>query len=97
MQYYVLKERAQDYDPVVGVVNHASAALATSTLCANPCVCCQWVELFVTSKGPTGIFEVLTLNRPVFTFGGEQNLACDSPNSCGGLRVNVHGFFSCKV
>lgn len=40
----------------------------------------------VTSEGLTGIFEVLMLNHPIFTFEEEQNLACDSPNSCGGLK-----------
>lgn len=55
--YYVLKERDQDHDPVAGVVIHASAALVTSTLCLL-----SLGGRSVTSNGPTGIFEVLTLN-----------------------------------
>lgn len=49
------------------------------------------------SPAKTDIFEVLTLNCPVFTFGGEQNLAYDSANNCGGLKVKVHGFFSLQL
>lgn len=45
MHYYVLKERDQEYDPVVGGVIHASTALVTSTLCKPLCLLSLGVAL----------------------------------------------------